>query len=496
MTQVAATSDGTTVSASWLLPGDGSAPRRAARIALKDGKIGSVSDGSVSDGGESPASGLVLPPVSNAHDHARVARLSQVNSFDVPLEAWLPYLALIPSVDPYLSSAVAFARSAAGGTGSVMAHYTRVQGLTDFPTEAREVARAARDVGINMALAVHCRDINPLVYGDHAGLMADLSPETVECVSRRFLKPYQPVHDQLAMVETVAAEIERDGDGVTVQYGPAGVQWCSDEMLRSIAEASARTGRRVHMHLLETRYQRAWADETYPQGIVTYLDEIGLLTPRLSMAHCIHLRPDEMELIAERGAIIVTNTSSNMIVSSGLAPLGEMLRRGCRIAMGLDGLAFDEDEDALREMRLGYMLNKAHGFERHMDRAALQRMAFGNGRFAITGEDGAGAIRPGAPADMMVLDWEALSAEMIEPEVAPLDLLLARGRKGYVRDLYVGGRTVVRDGRVVGVDLPALEAELLAALRAKTGDTDDLRRAMPELGEGLAKFYTGQWECC
>ena len=53
------------------------------------------------------------------------------------------------------------------------------------------------------------------------------------------------------MVETVAAEIE--GDGVTVQYGPAGVQWCTDAMLRLIGEASARTKRRVHMHLLETQ---------------------------------------------------------------------------------------------------------------------------------------------------------------------------------------------------------------------------------------------------
>ena len=52
-----------------------------------------------------------------------------------------------------------------------MAHYTRVQGLTDFTTEAKAVARAARDVGLRVALAVHCRDRNPLVYGPHDELL-------------------------------------------------------------------------------------------------------------------------------------------------------------------------------------------------------------------------------------------------------------------------------------------------------------------------------------
>ena len=246
----------------------------------------------------------------------------------MPLEAWLPYLTLIPAVDPWLASAVSFGRTARGGVGAVMAHYTRVQGLTDFPTEAKAVAKAARDVGIRVALAVHCRDLNPLVYDPHDKLLASLSPAACACVTKRFLRPPLPVADQVAMVDAVAAEIE--GDGVTVQYGPAGVQWCTDKMLRRIGEASARTGRRVHMHLLETRYQRNWADRTYPQGIVRYLDEIGLVNERVSFAHCIHLRPDEMELIAERGATIVINTSSNFIVSSGLAPVGEMLKRGCR----------------------------------------------------------------------------------------------------------------------------------------------------------------------
>jgi cytosine/adenosine deaminase-related metal-dependent hydrolase len=272
------------------------------------------------------------------------------------------------------------------------------------------------------------------------------------------------------------------------------VQWCSYDMLRRIAEASARTGRRVHMHLLETRYQRHWADRTYPQGIVRYLDDIGLVNERVSFAHCIHLRPDEMELIAERGATIVINTSSNFIVSSGVAPVAEMIKRGCRIAMGLDGLSFDEDEDALREMRLAYAVHKAFGFDIKLSRDQLLKFATGNGRFAITGVSGATA-EPGAAADLLVLDWDRLSAELIEPEVPPFDLLLAKAKQEHIKGLIVGGREVVRDGKVTGVDLPALEAELLAAMRKAYPTTADVRAAMPELKAALRTHYSGPLYC-
>ncbi len=476
------------LTASWLLPSANEAPQARQVIELEADRIAAVRPDHGSGSGP-----FILPALANAHDHARVIRLSQIGSYDVPLEAWLPYLALIPAVDPWLASAVAFGRTARGGVGSVMAHYTRVQGLTDFPTEARAVAKAARDVGINVALAVHCRDMNPLVYDGHDEMLARLSPDACACIKHRFLRPPLPAAEQVAMVEAVARDVE--GDSVTVQYGPAGVQWCTHDMLRRIGEASAHSGRRVHMHLLETRYQRIWADKTFPQGIVRYLDEIGLVNERVSFAHCIYLRPDEMELIADRGATIVINTSSNFIISSGLAPIGEMLARGCRIAMGLDGLAFDEDEDALREMRLAYAVHKARGFDVRVPRADLLRFGFEHGRFVVTGRTDGGRVAAGAPADLLLLDWDALSADLVEPDVSPLHLLLAKATHAHVRGLFVSGREVVRNGALVTLDLPALEAELLSALRHAAPTTADMRAAMPELSTALAAHYQGGFYC-
>ena len=153
--------------------------------------------------------------------------------------------------------------------------------------------------------------------------------------------------------------------------------------------------------------------------------------------------------------------------------------------MGLDGLAFDEDEDALREMRLAYAVHKALGFDIKMPRDKLIQFATENGRFAITGEADSGQVEPGAPADLLILDWDRLAAELVEPEVPPLDLLLAKARQEHIKGLVVGGREVVRDGAVTGVDLPALEAELLAALRKAYPTTADVRAAMPEFKAAL-----------
>ena len=103
---------------------------------------------------------------------------------------------------------------------------------------------------------------------------------------RRFIRPPLPVREQLALVEAVAASCQ--SQTFDVQYGPAAVQWCSGELLEGVAEASASSGRRIHMHLLETRYQREWADRNFPDGIVEYLDSIGFLSERLTLG-ALHL---------------------------------------------------------------------------------------------------------------------------------------------------------------------------------------------------------------
>lgn len=465
---------------------DGRSSFGKSRITVEGGVIAAL------DRAQAAEDIVVLPALVNAHDHARPLRTSSIGGFGRPLETWLHRLALFAPVDAYLAALAPLARAALGGQGAVMIHYVRPMGLTDFVSEARQVARAAADVGVRIAFAVGMRDRNPLVYGSHDALLGELPPAARAAVERRFLAPMMTIEEQLVRVEAAAEAI--GSPMVDVQYAPNGPQWCSDALLEAIAERSAATGRRVTTHLFETSYQREWADRAYPGGMIRRWKEIGLLSPRLTLAHCVHARPDELEMIAEAGCTIVVNTSSNLALRSGIAPVAQMLRSGCKVAMGIDGQAFDEDDDALRELRLLWSLHGGWGFEREMEPSGILRMAAENGREAVGAPPG-GALQPGAAADLLVVDRAALDDDALM-EVDPLDLLFARANRSHLRELIVAGRTVVSRGRVLGVDLDAAHAELRAAYRAGMGERADFAGALPALEQGLRRHYLERLGCC
>jgi len=478
----------------WLLADPGAEPaRRDVRIAVAGGRVASIE---TQPGAGSGRRRLALPTLANAHDHARTFRSATLGAFNQPLESWLPFLGVVPGMDPYLCAATSFARSVRNGVAHLMVHYTRVQGGMSYVDEASAVARAARDVGVRIGFAVAMRDRNGIAYCDDATVLTALRPGIRDAVAKRLaVQPVAPAQ-QLALVDEVAMMVEEGGwgDHVAVQYGPTAVQWCSTPLLEAIARASADTGRPVHMHLLETQYQRQWADRVHPGGIVKFLDSIGLLTPRLTLAHCAWARPEELDLIAERGTSIAVNTSSNLGLKSGIAPLSEMLKRGCRVAMGLDGMAFDEDDDALREARLAYALHRGWGFDTTMTPAQLWGFASRHGPRSVSGSaaPSSGRIAPGLPADIVLLDWDALDDDALFADIDPLDLLLARGNGKHIADVIVGGRTVVEAGRVTGIDEVALQNELLARTRAALAADaahGGWRATVQALAQDLAPFY-------
>lgn len=427
---------------------------------------------------------LVMPPLANAHDHARGVRPVSLGAFDLPLELWLLRLTGLPPVDPRLAAAVALGRQARGGLGSIMVHYIRPQYPDRLAHELRTVAEAAREVGVRVAIAVAMRDQNPLGYGPDAAFLDALDPAARALVQSKLLRAPAAVEDQLALVEELAAEVE--GDGVTIQYGPYGLEWCTPALLRRIAERSAQTGRRVHMHLLESPLQREYLDAAFPQGPVRFLDEIGLLSPRLSVAHAAQLRPDEMDILARRGVIVSINTSSNAMLRNGVAPAAEMHRRGVRLATGHDGFSIDDDDDAFREMRLFSMLHRGTGLGDGIEPGAVLRAACQTGREAVTGIAPV-ALGPGAPADLLELD-RGYAADIVVP-FEDAAMLLHRATARSVRRMVVAGRTVLEDGVLSGLDLPGAERELDAQIRHGAGEYLSWQQAITGLHDRLGAFY-------
>jgi len=436
---------------------------------------------------------LAMPALVNAHDHGRAVRTSSIGASGKPLEAWLQYLALFPAVDPYLAAAVSLGNSALGGAGVVMVHYTRVQGFTDLPTEVAEVARAARDVGVRVGFAVSMKDRNPVGYGPPEPLLNALPQDARDELVRRFVRPPLAPKDQIKLFEDVAAAA--DGPTFNVQYGPNGVQWCSDALLQAVAEASSLSGRRVHMHLLETRYQRGYLDQLYGGDVVKFLDSIGLLSPRLTLAHCVWARPDELELLAARGVTISTNSSSNLKLRSGVAPVAKMLGCGCRVAMGIDGGALDDDDDMLRELRLTHLLHLGSGFTPLVNESDMLSAAAATGRLSVTNSAEGGVIEAGAPADLLLLDYDALDDDKLRDDLDPVHLVFARATARHIHELIVAGRTVARDGRVLGIDLEAARKEVMLRMRAGQPAMATFAAALSHLDRALAEHMERQFGC-
>lgn len=431
-------------------PGKGAASGPA-RISIEDGRIAAVTP----LGGATTGTIAIAAPV-NAHDHGRGLRTLAFGAVDDGLEAWIPTLSREPKLDAYRRAAVAFARMAEGGICATN-HSHGPQDESRILEECEAVSRAAADVGIHVAFAAPFTDRNPLVYGDQTTFLAAADPALRPRLEAR-LGPPKEVKAYLRRVEEMAAfEHER----FSIQYCPVGAQWVSDASLGAIAEASAVNGRRIHMHLLETRYQREWADHAYPDGIVRRLDEIGLLSPRLSIAHGVYLTADESALLAERGVIVSVNTSSNFRLRSGIAPVADFIGAGTRFGVGLDAQPLDDDDDMLREMRLVWLNHRGFGLDDVLTAARLFEGATVDGRRAVIGEDGGGRIAPGAPADILELDYAAMTADVLAADADPTNVLLTRATRKHIRRLIVGGRVIVSDGRCVTVDRPALEAELI-----------------------------------
>jgi cytosine/adenosine deaminase-related metal-dependent hydrolase len=460
-----------------------------AEITFANGRIGAITAMPADNGAPRR---LVMPALANAHDHARPLSPTSFGAANKPLETWLLRLGAMPAVDPYLAAAASLGRAARAGCASVMAHYTRALGPMSVPEEAAMVARAAKDIGIRVTFAMFMRDQNPLVYGPSEETLSAMPADVRREVESVFCNPMPRPREQVARVEAIAEAAE--GDLCTVQFGPNGPQWCTDALLEAIADASERSGRRIHMHLLETRYQRAWADRHFPDGIVRHLKEIGILSPRLTLAHCVWANDEDLALIAEAGAVIATNASSNLHLRSGIAPISKALKHGCRVAIGVDGSALDEDDDAIRELRMAHFLHAGWGYDEVVAREPFLNGVVGNGRFA-NGAPGTGLIEVGAEADLLVLDLDKLDRDRIMP-VDPMDFVFARANASHVAELIVAGKTIVRDGRLTGIDLDAVQEELRAMYRSRMAGKASFHAAWPQMEPAIAAFYRDRMGCC
>ncbi|MDH2091628.1 amidohydrolase family protein [Rhizobium pusense] len=421
---------------------------------------------------------VLLPGFVNGHHHVGLTPL-QLGSPDMPLELWLVTRMLARSVDLYLDTLYsAFEMIASGITTVQHVHGSLPGGLDDGARQCKDVLRAYDDIGMRASFSVMVRDQNRLVYGSDADFLETLPQDMREPMKRWFGQFRMNVDDHSALFRDLRGTWNKSRR-LKVQLAPANLHWCSDALLSKLADLSAEADAPMHMHLLETPFQKQYALDRTGISAVAHLDRFGLLNSRMTLGHGVWLNEVDLDLLAEREACLCHNCSSNFRLRSGIAPLRQALSRGITVGLGIDEAGINDDRNMLQEMRMVLTCHRIPGMDEDLPGADdVLRMATVGGAATTPFSGTIGRIEPGMAADLVLVDWEKIAYPFLDEEAPFLDALLRRGRMDHVSLVMCDGDVIYTDGRFAKVDRTSALAALHDSLAHALSDDETERRAL------------------
>ena len=271
-----------------------------------------------------------------------------------------------------------------------------------------------------------------------------------------------------------------DGDRLRIELAPL-IPWgCSDDAVRDTVAASRGWGGGTHIHCAETRAEVDMSLDERGLRHVPWLDRLGVLGPDTQLAHSVWLDDDELDLVADRGSVVVHCPVSNMYLASGVAPVPAMRERGIPVALASDGPGSNNRQDLFEAMKAAVLLQKVT----HLDPVVLQPedvlwMACRGGAQAMGQPDRLGALAAGRAADVVVVDLDSVFTAPVHRVASALVYCATPAR---VRHVVVDGRVVVDDGRVTMLDERRLLAAAAEAARRIFARVDVASRLAPGAG--------------
>jgi cytosine/adenosine deaminase-related metal-dependent hydrolase len=380
---------------------------------------------------------LVTPGLVNTHHHifqnltrafAPAVRSSLFNWLRVLYPRW----ALLDEEAVYLAAFVGLAELALGGCTTTTDHlYVHPAGAGDLL--GAEIA-AAREIGFrfhptrgSMSLSEKDGGLPP------ASVCQD--EDTILAASEKAVHDH---HDRAP------------GAMVRIALAPCSPFTVSRGLMSATAELARRLDVRLHTHLAEDPDEDDYCLQMYGCRPVEFFEEVGWMSDRTWVAHCVHPNPEEVGRLGRAGVGAAHCPSSNLMLGTGMAPIAELLAAGAPVGLGCDGSASNDSASLWLEARAALLVARHRSGAASTDaRWALQRATLGGA--ACLGRQGElGTLTPGAVGDLVCwrLDGPSFAGALSDPVEA-----LLRCGPVQAHHTVVAGELLVESGRLVHPDL-------------------------------------------
>lgn len=428
------------------------------------------------------ANRLILPGFVNAHTHGH-SNLVKGVADRWTLEASLtngPWLA--GARDPeaiYLSTLLGALDMLSKGCTACFDLVYEFPGPTVAGFAA--VAQAYADAGMRAVLAPMVAD--KTLFTAIPGLLDALPKDLRETVRQFDLGDGDAT---IEAVESIVAARNALPPGIGLAIAPTIPHHCSVLFLERCVDLAERNGLILHMHMAESRLQATTARQLWGMSPVRYLAERGVLRPGFVAAHGVWLDGGDLDLLAKHECAVAHIPASNFRLGSGVAHVRPMLERGINVGLATDGANSSDALSMLQAMRLASYASRAFAGPREdwLGAAETVRLATQGGADLI-GLENAGRIAVGAAADLVFFDLGHLD---FIPLTDPLNQIVTAADGASVRDVMVGGRLVVSEGRVTTVDTSSLRERVAETVARISSGLSDARALAERLEPHVVAF--------
>ncbi|MDF3348907.1 8-oxoguanine deaminase [Sulfitobacter sp. KE34] len=406
-----------------------------ADLLLRDGVIAEIGQGLWTEGEIVEAKGCVVTPgLVNTHHHLYQSMTRAVpGAQDALLFGWLqrlyPIWARMGPEHMFVSAQIGLAELALSGCSLSSDH------LYLYPNGVRleDTIHAAAELGLRF----HPTRGSMSIGESDGGLPPDALVEREAAILEDCIRVVDAFHDPT------------EGAMCRVGLAPCSPFSVSRELMRDTALLARDKGVMLHTHLAENAEDVAYSQEKFGCRPGEYAESLGWLGDDVWHAHCVQLDGAEIDLFARTRTGVAHCPCSNCRLGSGIAPVRAMLDAGVPLGLGVDGSASNDSGNLAAEARQAMLLQRvARGADAMSPRAALELATRGGAD--VLGRPDCGRLMPGKRADVAIWDVSGVhSAGSWDPAA----LLLAGPTA--VRDLFVEGRQVVRDGQITTIDLAA-----------------------------------------